>query len=439
MEKLAFCCDFFCMIISLVLVLKNLKKIRLECRYVIYYIFIFIYVIPLFLDYIIGLPDYTSTYFMATFKGFIDSYNNFDVRILYDIFIIINQLIILYYKPKYKFVWSKKEVKTKKNYDNKYLSSRMVLLLLFFASIGPLLAIISGFSKYVFWFGWRENGLGIDFIYSKVYTTLEKLTYIGVVAALFFILSVQIKEKNIKTILLKLFGLILLYMNICIESKRSIVYFVIIFIALIKFYKSQDITSEKLKMDRIPMGALSIGIIIMIIIIYTSIFVKTGRGYSTFASLYTTFRVDLFRDDTVKFAIYSLIDKQTPKILDYPFQSFINLISSIFPLDLFVGKGLINLPRVGYNTYLTSALIHADISLNNSFMTTSIYDEFIANFSYLGFPLFSFLVVRFSKILDSKSVSAKMLGIGAIILMNFYSLNYIMYYLECVGIIFVLI
>ena len=237
--------DYTTIFISCILLIKTIKKIKLKTRYVYFVIFFTIYVVPLILDYLIAAPNYLIGHMTKNYSGFIYSQNDELTRIIYDFFLILVQLILLYYKPKLKIFFKKTENKDMQYLDShiinrKYLKSNEQMICLFFACIAPLLVLILGNNSMIlFKFGWRDI-VDIDYINSlKMYSTLEKLSYIGVVASL-SILCIKADKKNIYIILLKISSLLLLYMNLCIESKRSILFFALVVFILIQIYIKND-------------------------------------------------------------------------------------------------------------------------------------------------------------------------------------------------------
>ena len=71
-----------------------------------------------------------------------------------------------------------------------------------------------------------------------------------------------------------------------------------------------------------------------------------------------------------------------------------------------------------------------DLSMGYSFMTTSMFDEAIANFGLIGFLTAPILCAIVSRNADKYSGFEKTLMVGCIVLGMMYSPNYILFYIE---------
>ena len=123
---------------------------------------------------------------------------------------------------------------------------------------------------------------------------------------------------------------------------------------------------------------------------------------------YTQIKMDFMRDDRVKFVIYKAINFEG--IVQYPCQSYLTQLTALFPLDLF-------LPVEGFNKYFTAALLEVERGSVGGWVTTSIFDEALANmgiFSLVIIPLILGLIALYT---DEASDNVKVIG-------------YIMWYLQ---------
>ncbi len=400
--------------------IKNLKNISSSSRYLLYYIFFFVFAVPLYLDYIVGFPAYSTLSFPSRYWGFIESYDNLLTRVFYDVFLLFFQFVILNWQKRKTLAILQMQQETvlyEEGFSNqvKYIS---IVIALF----TPFLTVLLGQQQILFAFGWRDAGNYSTIFDTGYYSILEKLSYLGVTASLFLIMM-KVTKKGISAYLLKLLAILCLIMNICIESKRSIIFFCFIVVIIIRAFGFD----KPIKPFRL---LLAIGCLLGIVILL-SVIVKTSyRGYTDFDSLYTTLRIDMFRDDTVKMALYSTFHRDRISILSYPFESYLMQIRSIFPLDIISGLGILDIPGVGYNTYFTCALAHVDLSYGYNWMTTSMFDELIANFGIIGILIAPFICVKISQKIDSLKKFEKILWLSAVVLLFMYSLNYIMYFLE---------
>ena len=425
--------DILALIVSVCLMITNIKRIRDGSRYIIFFLFWFIFVLPLLLDYIVGEPIYASLSTPGRLFGFTVSAGDEATRIIYDIFIILTQMMILKWRCKITFGHNKGIREQNNNVGTGILFSRKELHLVFFiSSIAPLLCVVTGRAMITYTFGWRELSLGQSILDQGNYSLFEKLSYIGVVASAFLLFWNDNEEQRRSNIARSIIAVLFLYSNVCVEGKRSILFFALIMCLMIQIY------FPKGRYALIKL-ALSLAAITVVVVV-TSIYVKTTfRGYSSFENLYTTFRVDLFRDDTVKMVIYSFLGKQIDPLLNWPFQSYITQLYSIFPLDILTGFGVIHLPHIGFNVYLSATLAQQSIESGINFMTTSIADELIANFSYFGFLFLGPILVGFARFIDQQSPFEKILWIGAVVLLMIYPLNYIAYYIEAAVIIHIIL
>ena len=409
--------DITTLVLSGILLLLNIKKVKQSSLYIIYLMFFGIYVLPLFLDYILGFPSYffhwdaTYTSF-DRYEGFILSYQDATTRILYDAFLIGTQFILLSFN---RPVNSGQQMV--RSYQEKVisLSTHNWVVLFSFAALPPLLSLFVGYSYIPFYYGWRENPLLSEIQYGAYYSVIERLSYIGLTASMICMVHPKGKWP------LKMLMLLLCYMNLSIESKRSLLFFAIAVYVLLKA-KGHGIRFNNAQIA----GLIVIGIIL---VVYQSILTKIGRGYSDEDILYTNIRIDLFRDDTARLIIYSFISNHQP-VVSYPFQSYLTQIAFLFPLDIINGLGRLGITAIGFNRYLTSALINVPLSYGEIWMTTSMIDEIIANFAFFSVLIVPLALKNIAKIIDRKNDIMQVLGLSTIVLAFMYSFNYIAYYFE---------
>lgn len=420
--------DIITLIISSYCAIRNIKKINYSTRYIVYYTFFVICIVPLYLDYFIGKPMYNLLN-SDRYGGFILSYDEFNTRILYDIFLLITQFILLKccWVQRIRFVFGNHKASLSENKLNirkmKALNFKMQSICLIIASVAPVITIIMGYSVILFIFGWRDQHLFNYITESSIYSMIEKISYLGVTTSLILLLSDYEETKTIKDCFFRIISILLLVMNICIEAKRSILFFAFIMAIVILIYGKK----RAIKVQWIVM----ITVLLAILVIYVSVSVKTqSRGYSGMEIIYTTLRIDFFRDDTIKMAIYGMLYPKEIKILEYPFQSYIMQIRYLFILDILAGKGFLPLKGIGYNRFFTCALKGVSVDAGFSYMTTSMFDEAIANFGLIGFFIIPIVCAIISRNADKKSGFEQILVIGCIVLAMMYSLNYIVFFIE---------
>lgn len=408
--------DLLTIAISLFWAIKNLRRIRESSIYIIYFFFFFIYIVPLIMDYTLGFPEYFFHWDAIynsydKYAGFIESYKDETTRIIYDLFVIVIQFLLIPNKAK---LIQKVEYKE----ENNTVSSRLFLILFFFSILPIVFSLVVGYYYIPFIYGWRENPILSMLQNDNYYSTIEKLTYIGIASSLICLLSPN------KNFLFKLLMLCICYMNVSIESKRSIVFFTMAIFLLLK-YKG---FGKKINIFQLTF----ITVLCVVGIVIYSLYIKTNiRGYSDADQLYTNIRIDLFRDDTARLVIYSLFSNMK-SVIEWPFQSYITEIMYLFPLDIINGMLRLEVTSIGFNTYLTSTLVGASLSEGLRWMTTSMIDEALANFSIVSFILIPLFLKRCSIYIDNSKPFVQVLLMSSLLLSFMYSFNYIVYFLQFV-------
>ena len=412
--------DVFTILVSIYLAVKTVKKVGTSSRYVIYYFTFLILVVPLILDYIIGKPDYLSWYGGRKHYGFIVSYDDPLTRIFYDAFLLLFQFIILYCNHSNHEHLTVTDSIRLSNINNGWLFGIMAG----FALLPVALVVLLPLNKMImFIWGWRDSGL-FNATSSKYYFTIEKLTYIGVACALLLVLtpantfsfSTKYNERIFRWS--KVLWVAIAYMDICIESKRSIIIFVL---AVVITFLIDVIPRRKIG------WILLCGMLFSAVIIGLSIFVKTtSRGYSDWISVYSTLRIDFFRDDTIKMLLYSILHPGEIKVLNYPFESYIKQIPFLLPLNF------THIPRVGYNSYFTCAVLHVPFDPSINYITCSMFDEMLANFNLLAYLVAPIFTIWYSNKADQQTTVMRTMMVAGYVLMSMYSLHYIVWFVQIV-------
>lgn len=422
--------DILAIIVSMILFIASLFRLKNEfnCRLFYYWFFWIIFVLPLILDYVIGYPTYS--YYGSRMRGFLISYGDNRTRIYYAAFIVFIQLVILFHRPRIRIKLGNEErVNKSSKIQNYILSNRMTVICIAFAIIAPVICILLGWPQVIYEFGWREAKKYQEFVSRGFFTYIEEISYIGTVAAV-ILLMFDREKKGANKFLFKIFSAILLFFNLCIESKRSIFLFLLIIMSYIFLLKNKK--KNLMKIIVTMLGLITIGLA-------ASMYVKiVSRGYVGFDALYTTTRIDFFRDDTVKMALYSTFNKNQMKILSYPFESYVMQIGYLFFLGLISSAGFIDIKRMGYDYYLTSALTGTNL-LNEKWMTTSMYDEAIANFGIAGIIVIAIFMSYYLRFIDEQSEFESILWLAFLVLYTMFSLDYIIIFGEAVIVVHILL
>lgn len=378
----------------------SIKHINNNSINVIHAFFFVTCVFPLILDYVIGVPIYKNTYPLFNI-----SQNHIPTRILYCLFLFLTQLIMLYF--------GRKQKREDTNSGLRVYDYRWVRIILWISIILPIILVFlfKIDTRILYSFNWRYDGF--DTSVWNGYGSIERLTYIGVMASIIMLI-------NNKYFFYRCLATIFLVSNICIEGKRSILFFALVafVVCIIYRYKETKKSSNNLLL-------VLLVILGFLIIIFVSYQVQTKyRGYSSFSDIYRSSRIDYFRDDVIKASIYAMLDPNI-KILNYPFQSIIMELGYLFPL-IWLG-----IPKIGYETYMTSALRFISIEyLNDVRMTVSVHDSMIANFGIFGFILSGVIALIFANIADKQNSNLKPIIICGYILISMYSLSYVIWYFQ---------
>ena len=425
--------DFVCIFSSIIMLVYSLKKAKngFGPRVFFFWFFFVIFVLPLVLDYVVGKPNYM--YYGSRMTGFIDSYEDYAVRTTYDIFLLFVELVLLFHEPKIKIKKSGNNYIGKPNLSispqNLVLSSKSLNVCIILAAIVPCLCFLYGKPQIMFMIGWREKSLFPELTSRGGFVYIEQFSFLGTTACeimLFF----KNKKSKIRSILIKLMAIFLLICNVNAESKRTIFLFALLGITYIYM--------QAKKGDDLIKSLFVIGGIVLVAI-FVVVFVKVRyRGYSGFDSIYTSLRIDMFRDDTVKLVLYSILYPESTQVLSYPFESYLMQIGYFFVLSILIGKLGVPIPRRGYNFYLTAALMRKPVSDIN-FMTTSMFDEVIANFGIAGIIIIALFVSYSLHRIEQLDDFEKVLWLNFFVICTMFSLNFALIYLETIVLIHIYI
>lgn len=405
--------DWLTIIILLFVTIKNISKVLTETRILVFMIFFMFYILPLVLDYLVGFPEY----FNRT-AGFTESQVDLPTRIVYDFCLLLCSWIILRYKPK----------KKDSSHSVFELSEKTSTVLKAFLIIGMLLpalfVILLRMPSFMLVVPmWREIEL-IEI--PKNYSLVEQLDFAGVCCCILCLFG-KLKNVAIPTRLLSLF---MLYVNICIEGKRGIVFFTLMCAVLLWIVHQQVGNTSKKKRIAGLIRIAIIGVVVIMAMIVISVNVKIDRGYDDDPTvLYTALRVDFLRDDRVRLALYEIVHPGSYKVLDYPGQTIWPFITWVFPLNILFSK-MFGFSAPHYSFYLSSALLGGNIDKDESFMTPSVYGELISNFSLLGVLFMAIMAIWFIKKADSFPYPINLFIIIAFTAWQMYPLGYIMLFLE---------
>jgi len=408
--------DIITILILLYVTFKNITKIMSEVRVLVYMVFFVFYVLPLILDYLIGFPDYQND----MVQGFKIAQVDTATRIIYDVFLLLCTWMILKFRPRKE---QSKQVITKKTSDAIYL---MVVIGMFLPTLAALLFQMPSYMLVVPM--WRELQFVEMHIFElpKNYAMVEQIDFVGICCCIICLFG-KLRNSSIVT---RLLAIAFLYVNICIEGKRGIIFFALMCVILMYcIHMQMQPRSKKYDKKNFIRFALY-GVIAVAIMVVVSVNVKAGRGYAEDPLvMYTTLRVDFLRDDRVRFAIFESIHPDRLKILDYPCQTVWPFFSYVFPIDVFLSK-FFNFSQPTYSFYLSSALKGGGLSADESFMTPALFGELVSNFSLLGVFVMALFSIWFIKKIDKYPYPINVFLIISFTAWQMYSVGYIMLYLE---------
>lgn len=341
-------------------------KYNLKITYIILLIFQAIYVLPIVFGWFLGVQDYSNK-----FPGFEEALNDTTTDVYYSLFVIIMSLGLFFLGSKNNgiVVTDIKEnisnIKVKREY---YI---IFVLLMFVPFIVALLAPSP--EKYLFEYAYFQRN-------SDISTELELwyhqnvLRIAGVISLLAIILT-KLFSKNtfLNNVIIYSAAIITGILN----GKRTLFAFIILGILAVDILKAPK--------GKFPFKKIitSILIILFTFILYAFVLNKQMVDVSTLDNI----RLYFFRDVDVKYAIYSLLNPNLYKILDYWGQSYLYNISFYIPRSWWLDK------PYPFDIYVTSSVLNLPTNtvLPWSFQT-SFFGEALANLSWSGVA-FSLLII----------------------------------------------
>lgn len=401
--------DLFTIIFSFFILLGVLRNSKSFIGIIIYGIFYVFYVLPLNMDYLLGMPEYAN----PRHYGFRISYNDPTTRVLYDCFIIWVQFVICIFLKKWQPI----------PYIVQNVKFAQTRLLVVFILLPPVLTLVVLRSPALLYtFQWNE----LD-IYSihRYFSYVEQLTYVAICFSLVYLF---IQRKGMMRYIAPLFALVSIFVNICIQGKRGILFFAIVVFVLLLLYRTLRASKRILSVRMVLFILFALAAITAMITF--SINVKVERGYAV-DLLYDTLRVDFFRDDRVRLAIYSELYPDRIKMLDWYGQSFFYNIMHLWPLNL-ICIWVFGMVLLNYQQFL-SAAVQGTSFTRDGYMTPSIFSETISNLGILiGVFVLPFICIWFIKRAEHKPYPLNILIISCFLLLNMFSFNYIVLFLQIV-------
>lgn len=324
-------------------------------------VFYFFFAIPLLLDEIIGKPEYLNR------PGFRLAANDQLTTIVYCLYMMLVPIVWKIQNRK-SSITSKKDIRLNQDFKMFFIIRKVMPLLLILIILPIILLLISPEPNLYLNYGATAlhilTGSSRDF-----HTFIELSTLLSVLSASLILMVV--KSKNIFTILIVLFPF--LFLSIWLNGKRYIVLFTIVLILYV-LWNRRILIGKKLMI----IGLLIVCSFAVFSTVYQDSLRFDGGLQTNSIETYENFRLDYGRDDVTKLAIYAELNPETTQILDYRGQSMLFYLLMYVPRDMWEEKPM------PYAKYVTSAMFLVEPQLWSWGMTTSILEEAISNFSWLG-------------------------------------------------------
>lgn len=362
-DNMVFIFNFITIVLCLfptLLSVFSIYKVGLKPFTALQVLFFFVFILPLILDIFFGVPAYTN------FPGFYEAEKSKLISYIYNLFI----LFVSYFNW---FARGKETIEI--NFRDIGIKFDILLLILMLVPIFLFL-------------------LAPDQSYYKIYGgnparnySLEAAAYHGFINVSSFISVIfgayLISKYISKNILFGIFVFIIILVDFWLNGKRTIVLLFSFFLGLLFWLKYRNFKTIFLILT-----------LFLSFLIYSNWYQSNVRDLGNQVSAeenYENIRIDFFRDQRVKMAIYSELYPHQMKILSYPGQSFVFVGTFYIPRSMWLDK------PYPYAQYFTSALFFSDAKLWGWGMTTSIYDEFIANFGFFGVIFLQILLFYYFK------------------------------------------
>jgi hypothetical protein len=359
--------------------------------------FIFCGVPPL-LDVIIGKPEYPPMV-NGIYEPTRDNFTN----VIY-CFVVIFATVFFWYFGRSKKTDDQREINCEESISKSVEPSIMhsfLLVLSFLILIMPIIAWLTSpnpglYSTYGVGSGGTE--FSASFLLSKeeyehynfVVSPLTQLSLVG--AVIIIALQTQFNPKVV------LFILPFLLASSWLNGKRNIPV-MIAFVFIYIFWEKGWLRGKKF-----VVSCFSLLLAFMLFSHFYQMNVRNLEESTNSDEYYTSLRVDFGRDHTIKMAIYAELHPERP-ILQYRCQS------CVFYPTLFIPRSAWPDKPVNYAIYISQAAIEKAslFGFEGWVLTTSILDEAIANFSWLGIiigPLIVCLVCRMGDACENAFISA---------------------------------
>lgn len=356
-------------------------------------------ILPIMLNYFIGIPEYNTVYW---YKVFISPMNNETISCIYDIYIFASITMLYIYSSEFK---PKNTQNDKLMFFNSNIFGKIIVLSPF------IYILISGTLKNYMVYN-TQSLRGFDINNSSYFTNLIALIFLSLFSYYSSFFKKE-KKRKVDYIVFILYNLLIIW----IVGKRFI--FANIAITIL-YYLSQLDLKENIRKKIFKL----VPIFLMILICFSGLYLKVVRPLSdtSFDSIYEMLRVDFGRDDVIKYTIEKELI-QNERILEYRGETMLGLLCQIVPRKIWPEK-----PYPHY-MYLTASLLNVSIFKLPAGTTPSYYEMAISNFGYFGIIFAIFTLVLLCYFADkSRSIDTKYIWTMLIVVLLTQSMDiYIIY------------
>ena len=356
---------------SMVLVTHQKSKSLADYAILLLYVF---NCMPVLCDIIFGIPNYNRV-----FVGFKQAQENDLVCIIYDLYIIL-LFLALYRVSKISNI--KMEISTE--YDVSIDLQKIPSVVLFALIIAPFLhLILSGNIGLILIYGsYSDRGLPSDFTKTSGF-----LVIVSILAFCLWLFKQKIDVK--RWIMFFIYGVLISWLN----GKRYVVITVVY-----AFFYMYTTTKRNYRRKGVFPLLVTIGILT---VVYAGYYLLNVRGnVNDVEELYTSLRIDLGRDDVVKYTILEEYINGN-HILEYPMQTVLSTLLMVVPRTLYPTKAY------PHYAYLTASLYGTTVENIPSGMTPSVLEMMIANFRWFGIPICILFLCQFCKWADNSNNYSK--------------------------------
>lgn len=352
---------------------------------------------PIVLDYTIGRPNFIG------FAGFYQAMLSKPAAIYYNLYIIFVGLIFTRYIRKSK----EKQFVVTPSYTN-YISSQIYnrRYLLWIVMLLPIIAVAFSYhpSEYL---DYKAIQLDHSIKFKDTHVFVSKATLLSAIAG--SLLIYYLKRGKLSSILPKyILYAVLLFIAFWVDGKRGIwvkyAFNLLVFGWLLGKLKPGPLLRRAL---------IIIVVLINMVLLYGKDF---AEDVATSRDIYSSFRINMGRDQTIKFTMYREFVENKP-ILEYRGQSF------LFDAFFYVPRAIWSKKPYPYAVYfVTSVLNYPPEPIGWSF-TTCILEEFISNFGIIGILLAPLFLLWICKVGDrSPNTITKFFAIIVIVFFLFTQL-----------------